>query len=438
MADAIDANDEQESKKIRVLLVDDQQSILDMLSAIIRSEPDMEYRSCTSALEAFQIIEQFQPTVILHDLMMPSIDGIESVRKIRAHQAYADIPIVILSSRDSPETKVTAFETGANDYLVKFPNPIELIARVRYHSDAYIAHRELNKTIAKLEEAHNQLLQSEKMASIGQLASGVAHEINNPIGYVASNVSSLRDYIKDLFTLIDAFEETVTSHCDDDKALQALQTVKESVELDYIREDSLQVIAECKEGLSRVKKIVADLKDFSRVDQPDWQSSNLHEGIESTLNIAWNEIKYKAEVIKEYGNIPDIECIPSQLNQVFMNLLVNGAQAISERGTITIRSGCGNNIHDVDSQNDCPSSSGVWLQFIDSGHGIDPQVQKKIFNPFFTTKPVGQGTGLGLSLSYSIINRHKGKIEVSSEQDKGSCFTIWLPKVQPEDHGIIR
>ena len=171
------------------------------------------------------------------------------------------------------------------------------------------------------------------------------------------------------------------------------------------------------EGINRVKKIVQDLKDFSHIDETEMQWTDVHDGIDSTLNIVNNEIKYKAKVVKQYGDIPEIECIASQINQVFMNILVNAAHSIESEGTIKIITG----YKDTD---------WVWIKISDSGKGIEKENIKRIFDPFYTSKPVGEGTGLGLSLSYSIIEKHHGHIEVESEVDKGTSFTIWLPVQQ--------
>ncbi|MCE9662697.1 histidine kinase [Halomonas sp. M5N1S17] len=265
--------------------------------------------------------------------------------------------------------------------------------------------------IRKLEEAHNQLLQSEKLASIGQLAAGIAHEINNPIGFVNSNLNTLRQYIDDLLRLIDAYE-TLEPTLTDEVAGQ-LAALKTELDLDYLREDVGSLLAESIDGTARVRRIVQDLRDFSRTGATDWQFADLHQGLESTLNVAANEIKYKATVVREYGQLPAVECVPAQLNQVFLNLLVNAAQAIQERGTITVRTGC------EDDQ--------VWLAFVDDGRGIPAELQSRIFDPFFTTKPVGEGTGLGLSLSYGIVQKHGGRIEVDSRPGAGTTFTIRLP-----------
>ncbi len=268
--------------------------------------------------------------------------------------------------------------------------------------------------IQKLQEARDQLLQNEKMAAIGQLAAGVAHEINNPIGYINSNLGTLQRYTSNLLELIDFYAVM-------EDALEAGQpalvkqgrALRERIDLDYIKEDLPKLVSESQEGAERVRKIVQDLKEFSHVDEAQWLWADLHQGLESTLNIVHNEVKYKAEIRRAYGKLPKVECLASQINQVFMNLLVNAAHAIEKQGTITLRSG-----HEGDD---------VWIEIGDSGQGIPADKLKRIFDPFYTTKPVGVGTGLGLSLSYSIVKKHHGRIEVKSEVGKGTQFTVRLP-----------
>jgi len=264
----------------------------------------------------------------------------------------------------------------------------------------------------QIAQAQNQLLQSDKMASVGQLAAGVAHEINNPIGFVYSNLGSMEKYLKDIFGLLDVYEGAEAAL---PEAVRAeVLSAKQQKDLAFLREDVPMLMKESRDGITRVKKIVQDLKDFSHVDASDeWQWADLHKGLNSTLNIVWNEIKYHAEVKKEYGEIPEVECYPSQLNQVFMNLLVNAAHAIPDKGIITIRTG--------------RQGEGVFIQIADTGKGIPEENLKRVFDPFFTTKPVGKGTGLGLSLSYGIMQKHNGRIEVQSEVGKGTTFTLWLP-----------
>jgi PAS domain S-box-containing protein len=282
------------------------------------------------------------------------------------------------------------------------------------------ANAQLTEANKQLEQAKNQLLQSEKMAAIGLLAAGVAHEINNPVGYVNSNLGSLEKYMADIFVVLDKYEAAEALNNCDNPLQEDLRKFKEKINLNYIREDTRALISESHQGLDRVKKIILDLKDFSRSNAAEnWGWANVQQGLESTLNVVWNELKYKCEVIKEFAPLPQIYCLPSQLNQVFMNLLVNAAQAIEVRGKITLRSG---------TQDDR-----IWIEISDTGKGIPAEIIPLIFNPFFTTKPIGKGTGLGLSVSYKIIEKHRGTIEVHSEVGIGSTFRIWLPIQPPEE-----
>ncbi|CAM3858210.1 ATP-binding protein [Roseateles saccharophilus] len=282
----------------------------------------------------------------------------------------------------------------------------------RVQRELELNYERIKQTNSRLEEAQNQLLQSEKMASIGQLAAGVAHEINNPIGFVSSNLGSLRGYIEPVFGLLKLLKRLPAAALPSELSAE-LRRVDAAVDLDFVQEDLPQLLDESEEGLSRVKKIVQDLKDFSRVDHADWQDADLNAGLDSTLNVVMNEVKYKAEVRKNYGVLPPVRCIAAQLNQVFMNLIVNAAHAIPERGTLTLSSRA---------ENDW-----VCIEVADTGTGMTEEVKRRIFEPFFTTKPVGKGTGLGLSLSFSIVQKHGGRIEVDSEPGVGTRFYVWIP-----------
>ncbi len=305
--------------------------------------------------------------------------------------------------------KRTAQLADANDKL-----EADIRQRETVEHELIRRNTELTGLNAQLSKAQEQLLQSEKLASIGQLAAGVAHEINNPVGYIFSNFGTLENYQELLFQMLGAYEEA-EQHISSPLVSQKLKQTRDKIELDFLKEDIPVLMQQSKEGIARVRKIVQDLKDFSRVDNnQEWQWANLHQGIDSTLNIVNNEVKYKAEVVKDYGPIPEIECLPSQINQVIMNLVVNASHAIgSERGTITI----------------CTRAEGdvVKLEVSDTGSGIPKEVISRIFDPFFTTKPIGKGTGLGLSLSYGIVQKHNGQIQVASEPGKGTTFTITLP-----------
>ncbi len=280
-------------------------------------------------------------------------------------------------------------------------------------------HDELEKAYSELKNAQLQIFQQEKMASIGQLAAGVAHEINNPMGFISSNLSTLNRYVDRLAQFITAVDESLLSSIGKGEA-DKLSALRKKLKIDYLMEDSRQLIAESLDGAGRVRRIVQDLKSFSRIDQSERALINLNEALETTINIAWNEIKYVATLNREFGEIPFIKCYPQQLNQVFLNLLVNAAHAVGgTQGSITIRTWSDGEL--------------VCVSVADTGCGIPAANLQRIFEPFFTTKEVGKGTGLGLSISYDILHKHGGEIRVDSEEGRGSTFTITLPVDGPEE-----
>lgn len=293
----------------------------------------------------------------------------------------------------------------------------DITERKRTEMELVSRNAQLLELNAKLSRAQAQLVQSEKLASIGQLAAGVAHEINNPIGFIFSNFTTLDGYLEKLLTMLTAYQEA--EHLIDSQAMKDKLTVLgETVDLPFLKEDIPVLMTETKDGIARVRKIVQALTEFSRVGgNAEWQFADLHHGIDATLNIINSEIKYKADVIKEYGQIPEIECLPSEINQVIMNLLVNAAHAIGEdRGKITIRTSV--------------ARETVLIEISDNGCGIEKESLSRIFDPFYTTKPVGKGTGLGLSLSYGIVQKHRGTLEVESEVGQGTTFRLTLPVKQ--------
>lgn len=276
---------------------------------------------------------------------------------------------------------------------------------------------ELARTLQELKEAQARVVQQEKMASIGQLAAGVAHEINNPMGYITSNMNSLGKYIEKLAQFIETQEQAI-ARCADEAAKASLANLKRQMKLDFVMKDLRNLIAESLEGSKRVSKIVQDLKSFSRAESNEAIPSDLNRCIESTLNVVRNEIKYVAELRLELGDIPAVVCRPQQIGQVVMNLLVNAAHSISENGVITLAT---KQMKDM-----------VEISVTDNGCGITPENLEKICEPFFTTKEAGKGTGLGLAISCDIIRKHGGDLQVQSEIGKGSTFIVRLPIV-PEN-----
>jgi two-component system, NtrC family, sensor kinase len=376
-----------------------------------------------------RLAREEQPDVILLDVMMPGLSGYDVARRLKQDEATRNIPIIMVTALDDQESRLTALRSGAEEFLTKPVMEAELLTRVhnllklKKYQDSLAAERLHLEDAVKagklqLDQAQEKLLQSEKMASIGLLAAGVAHEINNPVGYVKSNFSVLQRYAIDLLALLGRYEAVDSFLPPDAPAVRELMEAKRLADLDFLREDILELLAQSLDGIGRIEKIVRDLKNFARTDaRPAFVMGDLNACIESALSIATNEIKYKADVVKELGDLPDIECSPSQLAQVFLNLLVNAAQAIRQdgpRGVITIRSG-------VD------GGDRVRVEIADTGCGMTEAQMKRIFDPFYTTKPVGVGTGLGLSISYSILEAHGGKIEVASTIGEGSTFRLSLP-----------
>jgi len=276
---------------------------------------------------------------------------------------------------------------------------------------------ELSEAYAAQKATQSKLIQQEKMASIGQLAAGVAHEINNPVGFVASNLNTLNKYVQRLCTHIETLEKGIIS-APDSSLPELVEESRKQNKVKVVREDIFELIEESLEGTNRVKNIVGNLKSFSRVGDSGKQWTDLHECIESSINIAWNEIKYHAQVERDFVSLPPVFCNAQQMNQVFLNLLVNAAQAIEQSGIITVAT----RVNDP------------WavVQITDTGCGIAPEHLEKIFDPFFTTKDVGKGTGLGLSLCYDMVQKHEGELKVKSVVGKGSAFEIRLPLYPPE------
>lgn len=278
------------------------------------------------------------------------------------------------------------------------------------------SHADLEAAYRDLQAAHSRMLQQEKMASIGQLAAGVAHEINNPLAFMISNLGTLGGYSEELTQFHQALETALGSLCAElpgSDTLAKINRMKETMDIDFILEDIENIVAESLEGGNRMKEIVQNLKNFARLDEQEYNLADLNQGLESTLNIVWNELKYKVKVTKSYGKLPETICNLGQLNQVFMNLLINAAQAIEDQGEIAIATR--------------RAGDTIVIEIADTGCGIAPDDLSRIFEPFYTTKEVGKGIGLGLSIVYDIVEKHAGEIAVESRPGQGSRFTISLP-----------
>lgn len=286
------------------------------------------------------------------------------------------------------------------------------VVNIRDITEIRAVNQQLEAAYNQVKLAQVQAVQQEKLASVGQLAAGVAHEINNPMGFISSNLSSLAKYINKIKAFEQALNEEVRNY-GNPALINEMENLKKTMKIDFIMEDMGSLLEESQEGAERVRRIVQDLKNFSHVDEAQCKSVNINENLDSTLNMLRNEIKYVAVLHKEYGEIAPVCCLPQQLNQVFMNLLVNAIHALEGHGAITVRT--------------WQEGQTVHVAISDTGKGIPEENLNKIFDPFFTTKEVGKGTGLGLSICYDIVKKHGGEITVQSEVGAGTTFTVRLP-----------
>lgn len=438
------------NQPVSILLIDDQPIVAEAIRRMLATETDIKFYSCTDPDQAIQIATQIQPTVILQDLVMGEIDGLMLLRFFRANPGTRDIPIVVLSTKEEPEQKAEAFASGANDYLIKIPDKIELIARLRYHSNAYhnlckryeveltkqynkelefrVQERtqELTEALEHLKQTQAQLVQSEKMSGLGQLVAGIAHEINNPISFISGNLIHFIEYAEGLLTLVELYEQAFPD------LPTTIQDFRESLDLEFVREDLPRLISSIRGGADRIREIVVNLRNFSRMDESERKEANIHEGIDSTLVMLQHRLdENQIELIKEYGELPPVECYPGQLNQVFINILTNAIDALSDRPQPSPSPAISDNGETMKRKISIKTElqgEAVAIQIKDNGIGIPPEVQTQIFNPFFTTKEVGQGTGLGLAISYEIIvKKHQGRIRCESHPSRGTEFTLEIP-----------
>jgi len=394
---------------MKIIIAEDNPASLKLMEKILAKQGE-DIFCAKDGKEAIKLIQKTGARLILSDWLMPNMDGLSLCQAIRKSDFHGYVYIILLTSKSEIEDTLSAFDAGADDYIVKPFNPKELLARIK-----------VGKRTIELEDKyknlHVQLLQSEKMAAVGQLSAGIAHEINNPVGFVSSNLKTLLDYAKDITPLMRDFQymlnENLNRRFPDHAFLLNMDASCKNMDFDFILSDMSDLISDCIEGSDRISRIVSDMKTFAHPGSDHPKYSDINQCIDSTLNVVWNEIKYNTEVIKDYGKLEKILCFPQKLNQVFMNIIINAAQAMEEKGKIKISTR--------------QDGDHVKIIIADNGKGIAKENISKIFNPFFTTKPVGKGTGLGLNLVYNIIKSHYGKISVKSEVGKGTAFIIQLP-----------
>ncbi|ABP66930.1 response regulator receiver sensor signal transduction histidine kinase [Caldicellulosiruptor saccharolyticus DSM 8903] len=429
---------------MRILIVDDSPLICRQINEIINSmEMNWEIWMVDTGEKAIELIDKNDIDIVFLDIVLPGISGFDVLKFVRRIKEYGDVYVIVMTSLDDDEVIKESFSLGANDFIRKPINQVELTYRLRaavrlrnyqylYKSalnDLQEKNKELIELTKKLKETQDVLIQNEKMSAIGQLAAGIAHEINNPLGFVITNIETLGKYIEKFKKIIEEYDKVSKSICSDNQIdmegvienCKRISELKKQLKFDFMVEDIDQLLDETMDGLRRVSHIVQSLKRFARSGL-DGQASyeDLNDIIEETLLIARNELKYDIEVIKEYGEIRQIYCNRGEIGQVILNILINAAQAIKSQPNRTQKSHIW-----IKTWED---SDFVYCSIKDDGPGIKRIYLNKIFEPFFTTKDVGKGTGLGLSISYDIIvNKHGGDIWAESEEGSGATFVFKLP-----------
>jgi signal transduction histidine kinase len=398
----------------KILVIDDDITVQIVLQDLLESEGH-EVAIASDGEEGIHQAAQLRPDLMICDWMMPQLDGLAVCKHVKANPALSSTFFILLTARELVTDRVIGLDSGADDFLSKPIDTEELMARVR-------AGLRLSKTLKDLQRAQSQLIQSEKMSSIGQLVAGVAHEINNPVTFIYSNLGHLQDYTQDLIDLVQLYQKEVNQPSD------VIQTKLESIDFNFMLQDLPKVIGSMQNGSDRIRKIVLSLQEFTHFERSGLQCIQINEALENTLLILGhrlqsNETNQQINVIKNYGNLPAVESYAAQINQAFLQILNNAIDAIETSGLYSAsHPGC------LTIQTERLSEDRVLIRIADNGPGIPESIKSQIFDPFFSTKSVGSGTGLGLSMVYQIVvQQHQGTIECISHPQKGTEFKVELP-----------
>lgn len=404
--------------EMNILVVEDSAVMRKILTASLQRW-GYDVTEAENGAAAWELFQKNAYPIVLTDWIMPEMDGFELVRRIRETHRACYVYLVILTAKSEKEDLVQAMQAGADDFLAKPFASEELRVRIAQGERVIRLQTTLTEQNQKLRETQSALMQSEKLSSLAQLAAGMAHEINNPIAYVSNNLTVLRRHAADLDALLSKYQEgrdaLAAAH---PRLLEEAADLEEELDLDWIREDLPRTFDASIEGLKRVRDIVKNLREFARLDEADFEAVDLRRALEATLNVLHRELEQRGiTVLVEGAEVPPVYCRPQKVNQVFYNLLLNAIQASEDGSTIEVRT--------------YAEGDGVLVEIEDDGCGIDRNNLPRIFEPFFTTRPVGQGQGLGLAISYGTIHDHGGRIDVESEPGYGSTFRVWLP-LKPE------